>query len=84
MHIYMPSSVRRLNFPPNFSCPPCPQVVEYNGLRERAAKKTAPLVQKLERMKHERRTDDDALEQARLKEQELTGRRQQLQDQRWG
>ena len=34
-------------------------------------------------VKHEQRTDEDALGQARMKKQELTNREQQLREQRW-
>jgi len=57
-------------------------MVEYNRLKAQAGKKSAALTQQLERVKHEQRTDEESLEQTRMKKQELINRQQQLGEQR--
>ena len=47
-------------------------------------KKSAALMQQLDRVRHEQRTDEEAMEQVRLKGEELAGRQQQLREQRLG
>ena len=57
-------------------------MAEYNKLKAKVGKKSAALMQQLERVRHEHRTDEEAVEQIRLKGQELAGRQQQLREQR--
>lgn len=58
------------------------QVEEYHKLKEKAGKRTVSLSQQLERVKHDQCTDEEALEQVKMKKQDLITRQQHLREQK--
>ena len=63
--------------------PSCPvQVLEYHRLKGVVVKQSSALGQKMERLNQEQRTDEEALEQAVMKKEELLNRQAQLREQR--
>eukprot|EP00731_Ephydatia_muelleri_P024127 Em0016g398a len=58
------------------------QVLEYHRLKGVVVKQSSALGQKMERLNQEQRTDEEALEQAVMKKEELLNRQAQLKEQR--